>query len=74
MNLNPKKRKIEIVSFDDNINATVLSVSISSIATTFENDIESSSGYNHKVIERTRKRWRPFSAIWHRDLRGQPIE
>ena len=42
MNLNPKKRKIEIVSFDDIVNATILSVSAATIATTFENDIESS--------------------------------
>ena len=51
MSPNPKK-KIEIISFDDIVNATVLSVSAATIATTFENDIKST----HKVIKRTRKR------------------
>ena len=54
MHLNPKK--IEIVSFDDIVNATVLSVSTATIATTFENDIKSSSGFQHKNINRTRKK------------------
>jgi len=49
MSPNPKK-KIEIISFDDIVNATVLSVSAATIATTFENDIKST----HKVIKRTR--------------------
>ena len=52
MSPNPKKKKIEIISFDDIVNATVLSVSAATIATTFENDIKST----HKVIKRSRKR------------------
>ena len=52
MSPNPKKKKIEIISFDDIVNATVLSVSAATIATTFENDIKPT----HKVINRTRKR------------------
>ena len=38
MNLD-RKRKIDIVSFDDIVNASILSVSAAMIATIFENDI-----------------------------------
>ena len=48
----PNPKKIEIISFDDIVNATVLLVSAATIATTFENDINST----RKVINRTRKR------------------
>ena len=62
MSPNPKKKKIEIISFDDIVNATVLSVSAATIATTFENDINST----RKVINRTRKGSMSFSEIWDR--------
>ena len=54
MNLD-RKRKIDIVSFDDIVNASILSVSAATMATIFENDILSSSGFNNKVINRTRQ-------------------
>lgn len=54
MNLD-RKRKIDIVSFDDIVNASILSVSSSTMATIFENDISSSSGFKNKVINRTRQ-------------------
>ena len=42
MNLD-RKREIDIVSFDDIANASILSVSAAKMATIFENDILSSS-------------------------------
>ena len=54
MNLD-RKRKIDIISFDDIVNASILSVSIATMATIFENDISSNSRFNNKVINRTRQ-------------------
>ena len=48
-----RKRKIDILSFDDVVNDSILSVSDATMATIFENDISSSSGFNNKVINRT---------------------
>ena len=54
MNLD-RKRKIDIISFVDIVNASILSVSIATMATIFDNDISSNYGFNNKVINRTRQ-------------------
>ena len=50
------KKNIKLVSFDDIVNATVISVFTGTMGTTFEINIKASVGFNHKVKIRTRKR------------------
>ena len=49
-----KNKIIELVSFDEIVSATVMSVSSALIATNLENDIYSSRG-GYKILSRTRK-------------------